>query len=394
MHICFISQSLYTLGGIQRVLASLLNKMVGEDNIEVTVMMPVLPEEKNIFHLSEKVHIINTVDYEKSDTATLLCRGLRKINQKTLIFSRMKLSPLLKRFVLLPGLEDKYVNAIANKFDVVVGVGCWYSILLAYLSHRIDAVTFGWMHSTYESYFYNRKYLAAGFEAEFQRICKKLKGVFVLTKSDKEIFDKKLSIQTVVLYNPVDDAFFLGGRKSNNKHNLLFVGRLVMQHKGLDFLIPIMKKVLMRYPDASLTVVGSGPDEAAFTEMIRDADMVEKIHLVGLCSNVKPYYKEANIVIVPSRWEGFGVVLIEAMASGTPVVAFENKGPKEIISNGIDGMLIKQYDVEAFSDGIVNLLDNAELWEKMSEKAYQKALRFSAEKTLERFMHEISSEKG
>lgn len=393
MKICVLSQSLYTLGGIQRVLATLFNKMIDDYGVEITVLMPMLPNEENIFGLSDKVQIINTIDYEKKDIITIFYRILRKINQKTLLFSKMKFESLLKKFVLLPGLKKKYLDVIGNNYDVVVGVGGWYSLMLSYIAPKINATTVGWMHSTYESYFDNPKALLYGFYETFKWTSQNLNKFLVLTNSDKEVFDQKLNINSKVLYNPVDDMFFCNGRKFNGKHKLIFVGRLNMQHKGLDYLVSIMKKVSEVYSDAELTIVGEGPDRDALEKLISDNALEANIKLVGRCSNVKRYYQEANALLVPSRWEGFGVVLIEAMACGTPVIAYENKGPNEIIFNHVDGILIKQYDIKEFADAIIKLLSDAECWEKMSEKAYQKAHDFSAEKTVERFIGYITQNK-
>ena len=367
--------------------------MVENEEIEITVLMPTLPNEENIFGLSDKVKIINTIDYEKKDIATVFYRLLRKINQKTLLFSKIKLGGLLKKFVLLPRLEEKYRTAIGNEYDVVIGVGCWYSILLSYLAPEISATTVGWMHSTYEAYFDNPKALSHGFSEVFRCTSQSLDQVLVLTKSDKEVFDKKLGLNSKVLYNPVADMFFCGGRKFNGGRKLLFVGRLNVQPKGLDYLVSIMKKASGIYPDAELIVVGDGPDREALEKLIADNALEKNVKLVGQSSDVKQYYQESNVVLVPSRWEGFGVVLLEAMACGTPVVAYENKGPNEIISNDFDGILIKQYDVNEFSDAIIKLLDDAEYWEKISKNAYQRACEFSTEKTVERFIKYITQNK-
>ena len=389
MRICVLSQSLYTLGGIQRVLTTLFNKMLDNEEIEITVMMPMLSNEHNIFGLDDRVKIINTIDYEKKNISTIFYRVLRKINQKTLLFSKINIPSILKKFVLLPGLEEKYLGMLNDDYDVVIGVGFWYSLLLSYMAPKISATTVGWMHSTYEAYFNNPKVISYGFDKVFKQTSQKLDDFFVLTNSDKEIFDKELCLDSKVLYNPVDDMFFSGGRKFNGKHKLLFVGRLNMQNKGLDYLIPIMKRVLKIYSDVELTVVGDGPDKSALERLVLDNGLEASIKLVGQNSDVKKYYQEANIVLVPSRWEGFGVVLIEAMACGTPVIAYKNKGPSEIISNNVDGILIKKYEVEEFANAVIGLLGNPEKWENMSVQAYQKACNFSSQKTVERFMNYI-----
>lgn len=390
MKICVISQSLYTLGGIQRVLATLFNKMVEMKNLEITVMMPHLADEKNIFGLSDDIKIINTINYENNDIMSLFYRMLRKINQKSLIFEKIKAFWLLKRFVLLPGLEQKYMRELSKDYDVVIGVGCWYSILLAYLSPQITAKTVGWMHSTYESYFYNNGVLSAGFSEAFKETANQLDEILVLTESDKRVFDSKLGVDTKVLYNPVADLFFEEHDKTYSKNTLLFVGRINMQHKGIDFLIPIMHKVLSVFPETELTIVGDGPDMSQLKELISSNNLTNHIHLVGQKTDVKSYYDKASLLLVPSRWEGFGVVLIESMACGTPVVAFENKGPNEIITNGIDGILIEKANTEKFADAIIKLLEDREKMSNMSHNAKKKAAKFSAEKAVETFMSYVS----
>jgi len=104
-----------------------------------------------------------------------------------------------------------------------------------------------------------------------------------------------------------------------------------------------------------------------------------------MSSDVAEYYKNASVFLHTSRYEGFGVVLVEAMAFGIPVVAFHNNGPDEIISNGKNGFLIEKYDITSFAEQVINLLEDDGLYRYISLNAKKRAEDFLPKKVTERF---------
>lgn len=385
MRICIISQSLYSLGGVQRVIVTLLNKMLENPEYEITVMMPYLSNESNIFGLDSNVKIVNTLHFEKKSISTFILKGLRRINKKTCKFDELHFYFLQKHFILLPGELEGYINILNNGFDVIIGAGCWQSLIVQVLSEKINANCFGWMHSTYESYFSTKSSQGKGYENFFRDNIKGLKELIVLTKSDKDIFDKKIKTNSKVLYNPIAERFLMKKIEIPNNDELLFVGRLAMDCKGLDFLVDIVKKIYIKRPTIHLTIVGEGKDKVALEKKVLDAKLDSVISLVGRKNDVENYYRKSKVLLVPSRWEGFGLVLIEAMGCGVPVVAFHNKGPDEILINEQGGFLINQYDTEEFSNRVLDLLDNKSVWTKKSQEAKDRANDFLVDKILREF---------
>jgi len=104
-------------------------------------------------------------------------------------------------------------------------------------------------------------------------------------------------------------------------------------------------------------------------------------HLHSPVSDVKVEYLNSSIFVLPSRYEGFGLVLIEAMACGVPVVSFDcDNGPRSIITNGEDGFLIPTFDIDAFADKLIQLMLDKNLRMTMGEKALRSAAQYDIDR--------------
>ena len=187
-----------------------------------------------------------------------------------------------------------------------------------------------------------------------------------------------------MFYNPIPQN---NNKMSiHEKGNLLFAGRLEIEHKGLDYLIDIMKSIKKEIPDSKLTIIGDGPAHNWMNQEILKNDMEQEILLVGNTDNVYQYYQKASVMLQTSRWEGFGMTIIEAMSCGVPVVAFHNYGPDEIIRDKKDGFLIEHYDIEVFAQRVVDILKNTSLCEELGENGVERSKDFSIEKLLPVFI--------
>ena len=106
-----------------------------------------------------------------------------------------------------------------------------------------------------------------------------------------------------------------------------------------------------------------------------------RCHLNSSLVDVESEYLRSSILVQPSRTEGFGLVLVEAMACGLPVVAFDcENGPRSLIEDGEDGFLIPPYDVESFADRLMQLMDDEKLRTKMGEKGLMKSQQYHISK--------------
>ena len=171
-----------------------------------------------------------------------------------------------------------------------------------------------------------------------------------------------------VIPNPVDleriDLAKRNGHKgySAKRRHLVAVGRLNYQ-KGFDVLLKAFQQILQRVPDLHLTIVGGGPDEDLLRKMAEDLFITDSVTFAGYQANPYPYMAHADLFISSSRWEGLPNAVLEALACGTPVVAFDCPGGiREIIQEGNNGWLIPAGDWEFMSKKVVEL---------MTDKAYR-----------------------
>ncbi len=171
-----------------------------------------------------------------------------------------------------------------------------------------------------------------------------------------------------------------GKRKS-----VLFVHWL-SPRKGAGFLPEIIDKTLAK-TDCDFVIVGDGPLYNTLKNIKND-----RVKLIGAVPNreVVSHYKCADVFIMPSREEEFGRVMIEAMAAGTPIVAFETLGSKAVLNHEQKQFMVPQSDIDTFTDKITELLENDDLRHHMSRVGIQRVKNFDKKLSLEKFIEIVS----
>lgn len=154
-----------------------------------------------------------------------------------------------------------------------------------------------------------------------------------------------------VIGNGVDPAVWNSEPRLGK--DVLFIGRLEYGHKGLDLLLEAWAHACNRV-DGNLLIAGTGPDAERLRTAIRDAGLSERVQMLGWLSGDKKFQalSDARLLVVPSRHETFGLVAIDALAAGTPVIAFDIPCLREIIPPGT-GWVVDAFDVQALGDEIV-----------------------------------------
>lgn len=138
----------------------------------------------------------------------------------------------------------------------------------------------------------------------------------------------------------------------HNSIRLLAAGSLTWQ-KGFDLLVIAMKKLVKKRPEIHLTILGEGPEKDTLANQIRSLDLSDSITLAGFQKNPYPYFYHADLFVLSSRWEGLPNVVLESLACGTPVVAFDCPGSvDEIFDDPSQGTLVPTGDVDALVETI------------------------------------------
>lgn len=159
--------------------------------------------------------------------------------------------------------------------------------------------------------------------------------------------------------------------KKENTRTVLAVGRLT-HIKGFDMLLEAWIEVNKAMPDWKLKIVGEGIDRQKLAEFIEQYELTNSVELVGNTNDVSKYYKEAEIFCLSSRFEGFGMVLIEALAFGLPIVSFDCEvGPAEILED-TGSILVPQNDTSKLALSLIELMSDSERRKNISVKSKQK----------------------
>ena len=164
---------------------------------------------------------------------------------------------------------------------------------------------------------------------------------------------------------------------------LLAVGRLNEQ-KGFDYLLKAFSGLVAIYQDWDLVILGEGPLRESLESQIQTYGLEKRVYLPGRAGNVGDWYQRADLFVMSSRYEGFPMTLVEAMAYGCAVVSYDcDTGPRDIIREGVDGLLVGPVgDVSALASVLDQLMRDDGARERMGQMAIEIKTRYSLESIL------------
>ena len=157
--------------------------------------------------------------------------------------------------------------------------------------------------------------------------------------------------------------------KDENTKLLIAVGRLVEQ-KNFKILINIFGKLSVKYPQWKLVILGEGQERKSLEKQILELELITKIELPGAVGNIGEWYEKADIFALTSSFEGFPNALVEAMAYGVASISFDcDTGPRDIIKNNVNGILVPIDDVVLFTKKLDLLMGDSSLRNQFSKKS-------------------------
>ena len=153
---------------------------------------------------------------------------------------------------------------------------------------------------------------------------------------------------------------------------ILCIGEL-LPNKNQSMAIKMMKSIVKKYPTAQLLLAGNGPEKENLKQEIVNCGMQKHVELLGYVTNLQDFQHIADVAVSCSKREGLPLNIVEAMLSGTPVVASENRGHRELLKNGNNGYLVQLGDSITMAKYVIELLENKINYEKISNAAEKKA---------------------
>jgi glycosyltransferase involved in cell wall biosynthesis len=354
MKILYITDALAIWGGIERVLCDKVNYLVCNPDYEVFIVTSDQGTHPIPFFLGDKTHVIDLdIRSHRQYQYGWFMRIIKYFEYDRLYKKRLKDCINSITPDVISCLRDGYVKSVLS----VKG-----DIPLIFESHslcrdiEIENATF--LHR-FVSYLSRRKF-------------KKLDRIVTLTEGDANDWRKYCNRITII---PNVVHLNTSGHFSTciNK-NVVFAGRFDVQ-KDIGSLIAIWQIVQQRHNDWVLNVYGNGELKLYYHKMVQELKLNIKIH--PATSDIFDIYKDSSMLLMTSLYEPFGLVLVEAMSCGLPVVAFNCPyGPADIITEGKDGFLIEGRDINAYADKVCLLIENVELRQKMGQAAIISSKRY------------------
>lgn len=223
-------------------------------------------------------------------------------------------------------------------------------------------------------------------------IYKMADAITVLTNYDYKNYYSHFLGNVSVMPNPVS---FAPIEKSQARDKIILAAGELDRwtHKGFDNLLTVFSQVVKIHPEWKLKIAGSGENGKKYlTDIANELDIINNIVFLGFCQNLDEELKKSSIFVLSSRWEAFGMVLAEAMSQGCACVSFDCvSGPKEIIKNGVDGILVEDQNMLQMEKEICRLIEDEKLREYLAENAVRNIQRLSIQNIGDKWVDLVSN---
>lgn len=334
--IAILLDSISNSGGTERVVSNLANEWIKHNEVTIISLNGEIP----FYELDKRIKIINFSN--KKNFNSRKKKSLKKIVQ--IVSTIIKLRKIIKK-------------------------------------ERFEFLYTAYMTPTLIGYFANFKFITKHLAAEHisyelgtsrlnkvlkKNIYPKIDKIIVLSNRDRNIY-KKMGCDVITIPNAL--SFVCHETPNYESNTIISVGRLCYQ-KGYEELIPKLKEFFKKNKKWKLKIYGDGENKKILLDLIERNNLKNNIEIFDSVKNIKEKYLESSIYLMCSRYEGFPMVLLEAMECGLPCISFDcPTGPREIIKNEEDGFLVNERDFDMFVKKIEILTSNKNLRKKMGEKA-------------------------
>lgn len=357
MKIVYYLPSLVASGGIERIITFKANYFAEHfENYDITIITSEQMGEEPYFALSPKVkHIDINVPIDRPYSQSRLKKYVTYPYRYYLFKRRLsKILKMLSADIFISTMRRE-LNFINDLKDGSIKIGEFHVMRSAYGSQVIQGGNL--IARRIKNYLANR----------FITNLSKLRKVVILTYEGSSEWPELHNIE--VIPNPIS-SLLINKRSTYSNKKVIAVGRYVPQ-KGFDMLISAWQKVSQKHPDWELNIFGDGQLRQPYQLLINKLGINENCFLRASVQNIYDKYIESSIFVLSSRYEGLPLVLGEAMSYGVAPIAFSCPyGPKDMIEDGVNGILVKNGDCEELANQICFLIENPQKRKCIAEQAY------------------------
>ena len=362
--IVYCTPALYSAGGVERVVSLKANYFAESFGYEVTIIVTEGQGRDCFFPLSSKVNVINlNLGFEELWKVSFIKKIFLYLKKQYRYKKLLKEELLRLRPDITISVLRREINFINSIHDGSRKVG---ELHVNRSNYRNFAV---WNSNRIKELF------ARLWMNNLIGHLKQLDKMVVLTESAKQDWPELSNV--VLIPDPL--PFPVQQVSSLSAKRIISIGRYAYE-KGNDLLLRAWSIVQNSCEDWVLDVYGMG-ERASYRQLMSELGLDEnRCHLYGSLADVKEQYLSSSVFALPSRFEGFGLVIIEAMSCGLPVVSFNcENGPRNIITDEQDGFLVTPFDVEEYANKLLRLIHDEDYRKQMGINAYQASRRYAIE---------------
>lgn len=370
LKIVYVTPALYMAGGVERVLTLKANYFAEHFGYDITIILTEGKDKPLFYPLSDKIKVINLdIGFEELWTCLFAKKVfvyLKKQRQfkKALTKELMRLRPDIT--ISLLRREINFINDIK---DGSRKIGELHINRANYRNFKTENANI------------IKRLFAKYWSANLVSHLKKLDKLVVLTEKDREAWTELNNV--VAIPDPL--SFSPESVSPLTEKRVVAIARY-SHEKGIDLLLKSWAIAEKKTDDWRLDVYGDG-DRTAF-ELLIDKLSIDRTRcqLHGRTNNVEQEYVNSSIFVLSSRFEGFGMVITEAMACGLPVVSFDCPwGPRSIITNHEDGLLVENGNILALAEGLSSVMSDDSLRQSMHNAGLKNVQRFGIEQIAEQW---------
>lgn len=374
MKVLYIINKMTNLAGIERILTCKMNYLSEKTDYQVFLTTYEQNGSALSFPLNPKIaYQPMNAPMPQRENHSFICWLISYYHARKLFRKEIK--------ILLEELQPDILICTNYSFqvlDIILSISQKLKIKTVLESHTKSET----VSMAYKFQYHQQLYkLIRIWDKKLLRSLKHCQCVVTLTKQDVPFWQqnaKKIEvIPNILTITPKHVTNY-------NVKRVISAGRY-MTEKGFDRLLSAWHLLPDLYSDWSLFIFGD-EDRTPYQRIVDSYHLNGKVHLMPATDNIAEEFSKSSLYVMSSRYEGFGLVLAEAMSCGLPCIAFDCPyGPREIITNGDDGILVKDGDIEELATQMQHLMSNADLRKAMGENAIRNIARFHPESIIKRW---------
>lgn len=351
------------MGGVSILLMDIF-KMMDTSNLDIDLL--VLHDRGDMFdNLPSNVHLMFGDSYFSAIDLTI--KEVLKTKDIKLIYHKLKVIFDLKTGLIKKKIVKERKKLLKKHYDYEVAFKDGFTAI--FTAYGDSDVKYHWIQYNYGIANPNSKYNNLFNDAlrRFDKIISVSDGIMRGFNNIYHLNDKVEVIDNLIDTNRIKEK---AKEKCDlvldkNKLNIICVGRIANGHKGYDRLVDVIGKLNREdlFDDCILRIFGNGPDYDTLFNQIKDLNLEDKVLLMGRVNNPYKYFNGQDLFILPSRYEAFGLVIVEALSLGVPVLVTENDATGKIVSNDIDGLIVNNSDDGLYA-GLKYLITNSDVLNK------------------------------